>query len=172
MEYGKIDEPHFVVCLEGGDEIHDSLVAFVEKEHITFGMIQGIGTVREVTLGFFHPDRKEYRETKLYGIKEIISLTGTLDMFQKKPYGHFNIALGGEVAIHRAAIWSRASSELPPKSLSPVLTRSSCGRRTNPWALICGNYPKRRNLRYNFIVKSWGNLFCSSFFLLFFIFSH
>ena len=51
MEYGKIDEPHFVVCLEGGDEIHDSLVAFVEKEHITFGMIQGIGTVREVTLG-------------------------------------------------------------------------------------------------------------------------
>lgn len=31
MEYGKIDEPHFVVCLEGGDEIHDSLVAFVEK---------------------------------------------------------------------------------------------------------------------------------------------
>ena len=136
MEYGKIDEPHFVVCLEGGDEIHDSLVAFVEKEHITFGMIQGIGTVREVTLGFFHPDRKEYRETKLYGIKEIISLTGTLDMFQKKPYGHFNIALGGEVAIHRAAIWSRASSELPPKSSSPVLTRSSCGRRTNPWALI------------------------------------
>ena len=71
MEYGKIDEPHFVVCLEGGDEIHDSLVAFVEKEHITFGMIQGIGTVREVTLGFFHPDRKEYRETKLYGIKEL-----------------------------------------------------------------------------------------------------
>ena len=56
MEYGKIDEPHFVVCLEGGDEIHDSLVAFVEKEHITFGMIQGIGTVREVTLGFFHTD--------------------------------------------------------------------------------------------------------------------
>lgn len=55
MEYGKIDEPHFVVCLEGGDEIHDSLVAFVEKEHITFGMIQGIGTVREVTLGFFSP---------------------------------------------------------------------------------------------------------------------
>ena len=96
MEYGKIDEPHFVVCLEGGDEIHDSLVAFVEKEHITFGMIQGIGTVREVTLGFFHPDRKEYRETKLYGIKEIISLTGTLDMFQKKPYGHFNIALAGK----------------------------------------------------------------------------
>ena len=55
MEYGKIDEPHFVVCLEGGDEIHDSLVAFVEKEHITFGMIQGIGTVREVTLGCTFP---------------------------------------------------------------------------------------------------------------------
>ncbi len=100
MEYGKIDEPHFVVCLEGGDEIHDSLVAFAEKEHITFGRIQGIGAVREVTLGLFYLDRKEYRETKLYGIKEIISLTGTLDMFQKKPYGYFNIALGGEGAIH------------------------------------------------------------------------
>ena len=98
MEYGKIDEPHFVVCLEGGDEIHDSLVAFAEKEHITFGRIQGIGAVREVTLGLFHLDRKEYRETKLYGIKEIISLTGTLDMFQKKPYGYFKIALGGEGA--------------------------------------------------------------------------
>ena len=55
MEYGKIDEPHFVVCLEGGDEIHDSLVAFAEKEHITFGRIQGIGAVREVTLGLFSP---------------------------------------------------------------------------------------------------------------------
>lgn len=159
-------------ALRGAMKSMTALLPLLKKEHITFGMIQGIGTVREVTLGFFHPDRKEYRETKLYGIKEIISLTGTLDMFQKKPYGHFNIALGGEVAIHRAAIWSRASSELPPKSSSPVLTRSSCGRRTNPWALICGNYPKRRNLRYNFIVKSWGNLFCSSFFLLFFIFSH
>ena len=135
-------------------------------------MIQVIGAVRKVTLGLFHLDRKEYRETKIHGIKEIISLTGTLDMLQKKPYGHFNIALGGEGAIHGAAIWSRASSELPPKSSSPVLTRSSRGRRTNPWASICGNYPKRRTLRYNFIVKSWGNLFCSRFFLLFFIFSH
>ena len=53
MEYGKIDEPHFVVCLEGGDEIHDSLVAFVEKEHITFGMIQGIGTVGKSRWAFF-----------------------------------------------------------------------------------------------------------------------
>ena len=49
MEYGKIDEPHFVVCLEGGDEIHDSLVPFLEQEHNTFAMIQNIGTDREVT---------------------------------------------------------------------------------------------------------------------------
>ena len=51
----KLMNPILWSALRGGDEIHDSLVAFVEKEHITFGMIQGIGTVREVTLGFFHP---------------------------------------------------------------------------------------------------------------------
>ncbi len=96
MEYRKIDEKHFVVRLAIGEEIHDSLVALAEKENITFAMIQGIGAVREVTLGLYHLDRKEYRETKLYGIKEIISLTGTLDRLQEKPYGHFHIALGGE----------------------------------------------------------------------------
>lgn len=59
-------------------------------------MIQVIGAVRKVTLGLFHLDRKEYRETKIHGIKEIISLTGTLDMLQKKPYGHLISPLAGK----------------------------------------------------------------------------
>ena len=102
-----------MVCLEGGDEIHDSLVAFVEKEHITFGMIQGIGTVREVTLAFFTLTGKNIGKRNLRHQGNHFPHRNSRYV-SEKPYGHFNIALAGKWQYNRAAIWSRASSELPP----------------------------------------------------------
>ena len=91
----KLMNPILWSALRGAMKSMTALLPLLKRAHHLW-KDSGIGAVREVTLGLFYLDRKEYRETKLYGIKEIISLTGTLDMFQKKPYGYFNIALGGK----------------------------------------------------------------------------
>lgn len=94
MEYKRVDASHILVRLVPGEEIMTSLLKVAEKETIDFAMIQGLGAVDEVVLGLYNVKTKEYTETKLEGIFEVISLTGTLDKKDGKHYGHTHICVG------------------------------------------------------------------------------
>ena len=91
MEYKRVDASHILVRLVPGEEIMTSLLKVAEKETIDFAMIQGLGAVDEVVLGLYNVKTKEYTKTKLEGIFEVISLTGTLDKKDGKHYGHAHI---------------------------------------------------------------------------------
>ena len=71
--------------LEGGDEIHDSLVAFVEKEHIHLWNDSGHWHRPGSTLGFFHPDRKEYRERNFTASRKSFPSQELSICFRKSP---------------------------------------------------------------------------------------
>ena len=99
MEYKRVDASHILVRLVPGEEIMTSLLKVAEKETIDFAMIQGLGAVDEVVLGLYNVKTKEYTETKLEGIFEVISLTGTLDKKDGKHYGHDHICVGTTIGI-------------------------------------------------------------------------
>ncbi|MFH0931320.1 MAG: PPC domain-containing DNA-binding protein, partial [Candidatus Zixiibacteriota bacterium] len=61
MHYKKFGNV-YVLRLETGEEIIASLKRFVKKEKIEGGFFYGLGAVKNVTLGYFNLEKKEYKE--------------------------------------------------------------------------------------------------------------
>lgn len=93
MDYTRKDNT-IVLRLEKGEQINASLLQLAEKENITCASITGIGAAGKVTLGFFTPETKEYKEETFEGDFEICPLAGNLTTKDGKPYIHCHINLG------------------------------------------------------------------------------
>ena len=87
MEYRKFGEKIYV-RLDKGDEILTSLLTLCETENLSVAQIQGIGGCDSVTVGIFDPVKKEYNQTTVEGMLEMISLDGNLTIYEEKPYLH------------------------------------------------------------------------------------
>src|SRR5947207_3081598 len=58
-------ERTFALVFDPGDEVLAGLRAFAKEANLTAARLTAIGAFRDVTLGFFDPDRKEYHRTVL-----------------------------------------------------------------------------------------------------------
>jgi predicted DNA-binding protein with PD1-like motif len=100
----------YVIRLENTDEIIDSLKTFVEKEEIRGGFFYGLGAVKNVSLGYFDVEKKEYREKSFEQDFELTSMVGDVAFSGNKIIVHAHVTLAGEdfkaVAGHlnRAAV--------------------------------------------------------------------
>lgn len=90
-------EREFVVRLEEGEEIVGALNAFCAAHGITGGSVQGIGAVRDATIGCYSLEKKDYVRRELRGEIEIVSLMGNVTMFEGKPFVHVHAALAGRI---------------------------------------------------------------------------
>ena len=68
----------WVLVFEPGDEVVAALLAFALDHQIHSARVTGLGGFREVTLGFFDLDKKEYIPRKLSEQVEVMSLVGNL----------------------------------------------------------------------------------------------
>ena len=94
MEYKILDDTWLLVRLNPGDEIVASLAEVARQEKITLAMVQGLGAVKRVVMGVYNVATQEYKANTMEGVFEMLSLTGTLDTMQGKPYSHFHISIG------------------------------------------------------------------------------
>lgn len=85
----------YLIRLERGEEAIASLASFAAQKKIPCGTIQGIGAVKDVTLGYFDTRRRAYRTKKVRNICEVLSLTGNISYLDDKPYVHTHIILAG-----------------------------------------------------------------------------
>lgn len=100
-----------MVRIDRGEEIIERLRVFAEKEKIDFASVQGLGAVREFTVGVYDAKKKKYAANHFLGSYEIVSLTGTIDRLNGEFYcrlhmsaadgqgrvfgGHLNRAVAG-----------------------------------------------------------------------------
>ena len=96
MEYKKLDETRWLLRLDPDDEIIASLGKLAAEEGIRLAMVQGLGAVKKVVMGVYNVPKQAYKANTLTGAYEMLSLTGTLDTMQGKPYSHLHIAVGDE----------------------------------------------------------------------------
>lgn len=96
MEYKKLDEARWLLRLDPDDEIIASLGTLAVEEGIRLAMVQGLGAVKKVVMGVYNVPKQAYKANTLTGAYEMLSLTGTLDTMQGKPYSHLHIAVGDE----------------------------------------------------------------------------
>jgi predicted DNA-binding protein with PD1-like motif len=86
----------YVVRLDAGERIIETLTALCERDAIGGGFFQGLGAVGEAEIGHFDPSANAYAWTKAPGPSEIVSLYGNITTADGHPFLHAHIALGDQ----------------------------------------------------------------------------
>ena len=85
----------YIIRLEKGEEIIESLTKFCEDNNIKAGRISGIGGTNDVDIKYYDLENKEYLSENFYGkLYEIVSLDGNISLVEGKPFIHLHIGLG------------------------------------------------------------------------------
>ena len=85
----------WALIFDKGDEIVEELTAFAKREGLGAAHLSAIGALRDVTLGFFDPERKEYRRIPLREQVEVLSLLGDIALDEHdEPKVHAHIVVG------------------------------------------------------------------------------
>jgi predicted DNA-binding protein with PD1-like motif len=87
--------PTYVVRLDPGERIVETLTALCERDAIGGGYLSGIGSAGEAEIGWFDAAAKGYVWSKVAGPSEIVSLTGNITKVDGRPFVHAHIALAG-----------------------------------------------------------------------------
>ena len=90
MEYRQFDTL-YVVRLNKGEEICETLLSLLKKERIPSAAVSGIGATDDVTVGVYDPEKKAYAEFHYTGPQEILSLTGNVSEMNGETYLHLHI---------------------------------------------------------------------------------
>lgn len=83
----------YMVVLDRGDEVVQSLTDFVTREDIEGGVIRGLGGVTKVVLGYFDVERKEYLRKEFGGFYELANLVGDISIVDGKPFCHLHAVI-------------------------------------------------------------------------------
>ena len=96
MEYLRAGR-HYILRLDKGEEIIDSISRLCEKENIRAGSVTGIGAANDIEIGIFDTANKQYLKKEYKGDFEISALVGNISGMEGKPYLHLHITIGNPV---------------------------------------------------------------------------
>ena len=130
MRCKKIAET-YVVRLELGEELCESLLRLAETEDIRLAEISGIGASSSAQIGIFDPLSKTYKPVSSNDFLEAVSLTGNLTRKDDKPYLHVHALLadpvsGTVLAGHLTRLVVGATAELFVRALPGEIGRAVC----------------------------------------------
>jgi len=83
----------WVVRIDKGEEIVQTIKEFCQENKIKLGSISGIGATDKVTIGLFDTNTKEYHSQELIGDYEITNFSGNISTMNKEVYLHLHITL-------------------------------------------------------------------------------
>ena len=84
----------YVLVFEAGDEALSGLKQFAEHHRIGAAQITGIGAFRDVTLGYFNWEKKDYQKIPVNEQVEVLSLIGDVAQEKGLPKVHAHIVVG------------------------------------------------------------------------------
>ena len=87
-------ERTFVAVFDKGDEVVAGLTAFASQQRLRASHLTAIGALRDVTLGYFDPAERTYREIPVSEQVEVLSLLGVITLDGEKPKLHAHIVVG------------------------------------------------------------------------------
>ena len=94
--FSKLCGDTYVLRLEIGEEIVETIKAFCARENLLCAEVSGIGAVSEATLGFYSVKTKEYSRTVIEGPLEMVSLLGSITQKDGEPYLHLHASFSGK----------------------------------------------------------------------------
>ena len=92
MEYKKFGNK-YIVRIDRGEEIVETLKKFCEDNNIKLGTIIGLGATNKATVGLYNTEEKKYYSEELTGDHEITSLYGNISTMNNEIYLHIHATL-------------------------------------------------------------------------------
>jgi len=83
----------WVVRIDKGEEIVETLKQLCKKNKIKLGSVSGVGGIERVTVGSFKAKTKEYFSQELIGDYEITNLIGNISTMKGEIYLHLHITI-------------------------------------------------------------------------------
>ncbi|GAA0729478.1 hypothetical protein GCM10008905_29480 [Clostridium malenominatum] len=93
MDYRRFGDK-YLIRLDKGEEIIESIKEICMKEKIKLASITGIGATNDITIGIYELDKKYYNKQSFHEDFEITSLTGNVILSGDEiiPHIHVNIS--------------------------------------------------------------------------------
>ena len=84
-----------------GEEVLETLGAFVKEQGIAAATVRGIGALQDCELGFFDVETKVYERTLFPSSMELINLAGNVSWADEEPLLHLHAVLAGSDLVAR-----------------------------------------------------------------------
>jgi len=84
----------FVVVFNKGEEVVAGLHEFARQHHFVAAHLTAVGAFRDVRLGYFERERKDYRHIPLREQVEVLALIGNIALAQGQPKLHAHVVVG------------------------------------------------------------------------------
>lgn len=95
MEYKKFDNV-YVVRLDPGEEVLESVKKISEKEGIKLAKIEALGATNDFTIGAYSIPEQKYYKKDYTGVWEIVSLIGNINTMNGEFYTHIHMGAGDD----------------------------------------------------------------------------
>ncbi len=94
MIYTQLGTDKFVLRLESGDDILQSIRQFATAKRLSASLLEGIGSLSKVKLGHYDFKRKKYSYETFEDDLEILNLSGNIASMNRQPLPHVHATLG------------------------------------------------------------------------------
>jgi uncharacterized protein len=84
----------FAIIFDKDEEFITSLTGFAKEKHLGGSHFTAIGAFREVVLGYFDREKKEYKRIPLQQQVEVLSLIGDIAIDNGTPRIHAHVVVG------------------------------------------------------------------------------
>jgi predicted DNA-binding protein with PD1-like motif len=88
------NSPTYVVRLESGDPVIETLTAFMAEQGVGFASIGAIGALDRAEVGWWNGVTREYEFHLFEEQMEVLSFQGTCTLMDGKPFLHLHCMLG------------------------------------------------------------------------------
>ncbi len=94
MIYNWLGTGRYMMRLEKGEDILNSLKRFAESKRVRAAVLEGIGSLNKVKLGHYDFTTKEYKFETFQEDLEILALSGNISTLNRTPLPHAHVTLG------------------------------------------------------------------------------
>ena len=95
MEFKRYGDT-YMVRIDVGEEIMETLMNLCEAEDIRLAQVDAIGASERAVLGVYDLEHQCYCRNELIGIMEITSLSGNITQMNGRPYIHLHTTVTGD----------------------------------------------------------------------------
>lgn len=93
MKFQKFAD-RYQLRFEGGDQVAQSLLAWLKSQDIGYATMTGLGAVSAATVSYWNSETREYETHELPEQMEVVSLIGNVTIKEGAPFTHIHVTLG------------------------------------------------------------------------------